>query len=136
MSNDKPCKDCEPKEYNPFLEVIKNLSILLSNREKEISDLKGKIATLEEKLKTSGAVINYPFPQSPSPNVILTDKIWIGGCPDGMHEFPNPWMGIFPPPCKKCGYTPPNQNIVTCDVTSVGDLSHSITTITGQINEQ
>lgn len=28
------------------------------------------------------------------------------------HEYPSPWWGIFPPPCRKCGYIP--NYTITC----------------------
>ena len=72
-------------------EIIKKL-------EDEISDLKKVISP-----PLNGG-LNFPSVQT---------LPFIVGC---VHEFPMPWSGIFPPSCKKCGYQPPNNLIVTCEV--------------------
>lgn len=43
----------------------------------------------------------YIPPQINYPNV----QPFIGTC---FHEYPFPWNSTTPPPCKKCGYTPPS----------------------------
>ncbi len=51
---------------------------------------------------------------NPYPVIITTDRITIGGmCVDGC-EYPNPWFGINPPPCNKCGIAPPPSHSFTC----------------------
>ena len=40
------------------------------------------------------------------PHLPHFDIWWGQGC---QHEFPTgPWMSVLPPPCTKCGFTPPN----------------------------
>jgi len=42
-----------------------------------------------------------------------------------QHEYPNPWGGTTPPPCKKCGQSAPNYTITT----SQGPMGHGGTYI-------
>ena len=77
--------------------VKQSLVDIIKKLENEIEDLKKVISP-----PLNGG-LNFPSVQT---------LPFIVGC---NHEYPQVWNGIFPPPCRKCGYVPPNHLIVTCE---------------------
>lgn len=86
-ASDQRCNDCSKKGKTMTLEQA-----LL-----KIIELQQQILDLQKKQQ-----IQPQTPQTPiftPPTQTLYDL-----CSDGgLHEYPNPWMGIVPPSCKKCG---------------------------------
>lgn len=88
-------------------------------------DLKRKIEKLEQTVREQQLLIeqlrldlqNQPYiPHYPNP---MDDKTYpkppfIVEC---EHEYPNPWHGVTPPPCKKCGKLAEHNPIVWSDNT-------------------
>lgn len=72
---------------------------------KLILELQQKVTLLEAQMHGKQDItITYP-------------SVWtspIDTCPSGgIHDYPIPWHGTTPAPCKKCGIAPP-PFIVTC----------------------
>jgi hypothetical protein len=80
---------------------------------KMIVDLQERVRKLEEKQvsvqpqSNPGQTIFQPFIQT----------IDYGCVSGGIHEYPSPWNGIFPPNCTKCGKSSQNWNVITCTAT-------------------
>lgn len=39
------------------------------------------------------------------------------------HEYESPWMGLNPPPCKKCGEVQPTYGFTVCGDAELGNLT-------------
>lgn len=83
---------------------------------KALAEMPERLAAIEERVKqleschtiSIPSVITYPGTIT-SPNIT-----WLG-CVDGKGcEYPNPWFGINPAPCKKCGIAPAPAYTITC----------------------
>ena len=89
-----------------FIFVVLRAAEKMKKKEllKMIQDLEARILILETKLALSPSVTKDSLDS-------LTYE-----CYNGNHEYPNPWMSITPPHCKKCG----KQALQTTLVSGVG----------------
>ena len=84
--------------------VIEALIALSVSKDEIIKKLEDEIADLKKVISSPlNGGLNFPSVQT---------LPFIVGC---VHEFPMPWHGVFPPSCRKCGYVPPNNLIITCE---------------------
>ena len=84
--------------------VIEALIALSVSKDDIIKKLENEIEDLKKVISPPlNGGLNFPSVQT---------LPFIVGC---NHEYPQVWNGIFPPPCRKCGYVPPNHLIVTCE---------------------
>lgn len=73
-------------------EQVTNLKRQITELE-EIIKLKDRRISELEKLRIQPQSEPYTITYSPPQTIPL----------ECQHEYPNPWYGIIPPPCKKCG---------------------------------
>jgi len=64
---------------------------------KDILELPKRIATIEERVR---------YFESTMESTMIVPFTWQGCIDDKGCEYPNPWFGINPAPCNKCGITP------------------------------
>lgn len=89
---------------------------------KALAEIPERLAAIEERMKQleSYHTISIPsityYPQYPQyPGTITSPNITWLGCVDGKGcEYPNPWFGINPASCKKCGIAPDSAYTITC----------------------
>ena len=65
----------------------------------ELEILKEKIELLQKIIDTQTQLIGEIRKTVPL-QVVSIPSVWQVPC---QHEFPFPWYGVTPPPCKKCG---------------------------------
>lgn len=73
----------------------------------ELEALKEKVELLQKIIDTQAQLIgemrkSNPLPIVSIPSVWQSPPLYPGPC---QHEYPFPWFGTVPPPCKKCGQT-------------------------------
>lgn len=73
-------------------------------KDEEIKELRNKLE------KQPPVYIPLPNTSPPYPWIVTTDKTIIDIC---QHEYPNPWFGTCPAPCKKCGKNQPQTTFYT-----------------------
>ncbi len=93
-----------PEEISPQEEIITRLWEMVKERDQQILELKTEKLGLEMKLHMLSKMVGVEVVEVP---VVQPQFV---GC---LHEYPNPWHGITPPPCKKCGLVA-NSYQVTC----------------------
>lgn len=93
------------KEFKKLMDCLNRqigeLENLCRLKDRRISELEKRVSELEGKSNTS----TWSFRGWSSEDAC-------------KHEFPNPWMGIIPPSCSKCG-----QQAQYLEATSSGDKS-------------
>jgi hypothetical protein len=96
----------------------------------KIIQLQDEIASLKAVLHESNSkisltdVLHTKTTEFPYTIKKIDEKSW-----DCQHEYPNPWFGVIPPSCKKCGQLS-QMLTVTCDTKlstdSIATLSYPL----------
>lgn len=96
-----------------LLDMIKRLGEEVSRLQEDLADVRRELSYLR-----SSQPISVPIPMVyPAPGIF--DQ-----CPaGGPHEYPFPWHGIIPPPCRKCGVQGHKMEITCSDSTTTATLS-------------
>lgn len=79
----------------------------------EIDALKEQIELLKKIIDTQAQLISEMRKTTPLPFVSIP-SVWQAPC---QHEYPFPWFGTVPPPCKKCGQVGQGYTITCTDNT-------------------
>lgn len=108
MNNDLICKHNFDSTYRPCDDCLLEKT---DYKDKYIELLEKHIKTLEEKIIS----LETPTVIIPAGQKLETYPYQLPLTCD--HEYPNPWMGIIPPHCKKCGKQGINWNITS----NIGD---------------
>jgi len=80
----------------------------------ELEALKEKIELLQKIIDTQAQLIQEMRKTNPLP-VVSIPSVWTTPVQQCQHEYPSPWLGTVPPPCKKCGQVGLGYT-VTCSV--------------------
>lgn len=78
----------------------------------EVETLKEQVELLKKMIDVQAQLIQEMRKTVPLPMVSIPSVWTPNPC---QHEYPNPWFGTVPPPCKKCGLVAPSYT-VTCSV--------------------
>ncbi len=65
----------------------------------ELEALKEQVELLKKIVDTQAQLIQEMRKTNPLP-IVTIPSVWQVPC---QHEYPFPWFGTTPPPCKKCG---------------------------------
>lgn len=104
---------------------------------RDLAEVPSRLAAIEERIKQlESSQIDFPpyipyippyYPNYPiitSPNTTGTGIMFDLGCIDGKGcDYPNPWFGINPAPCKKCGIAPEPAYTVTCMAENINQIN-------------
>lgn len=94
------------KEFTIWLQGFLEASDTIN--EEGIELLKNKLKEIKDDLTDYVDIQPIPYQYN--------DYLYYNPCPaGGQHEYPDIWHGIIPPPCKKCGYSEPQQVVTWCN---------------------